>query len=284
MVTQTTDAKAQAIACWSGEPCGMRIAEGEPGTGSYFESLIEGRHHYAPWMAEDLDYEGSRNLDVLDVGCGQGIDVARFAAAGARATGIDLTPRHVELARAHLAAMGLVANVVEGDAEGMPFGDASFDRVTSNGVLHHTPDLDAALSEILRVLRPGGELRLILYNKRSLYYWVTEVMGHGIVQGRLFREGWDMSRVMSYEEKGSRPGARPLVVVHTPAQLKARLARNGFERTTVGVRHFRFDDLPFTKPLSRLKPDWDHSAAMQWIGRKLGWYVVALARRPAGDS
>jgi SAM-dependent methyltransferase len=198
-------------------------------------------------------------------------------------TGIDLTPRHVELARTHLAAMGLAGDVVEGDAEGLPFGDASFDRASSNGVLHHTPDLDRALAEILRVLRPGGELRLIVYNKRSLYFWITEVIGHGLVQGRLFREGWDMSRVMSYEEKGSRPGARPLVVVHTPAQLQARLERNGFEQVDVTVRHFRFDDLPFTKPVARLKPQWEHSPAMEWIGRKLGWYVAAVARRPAGD-
>ena len=68
-------------------------------------------------MAEELDYAGSTGLDVLDVGCGQGIDVARYAQAGATATGVDLTPRHVELARAHLAALGLDATIELGDAE-----------------------------------------------------------------------------------------------------------------------------------------------------------------------
>ena len=99
-------------------------------------------------MPAALGYDEARGLRVLDVGCGQGIDVYRYALAGAQATGIDLTPRHVELARRHLSAMRLDAEIVEGDAESMPFGDATFDRVSSNGVLHHTPDLPAALREI----------------------------------------------------------------------------------------------------------------------------------------
>jgi 2-polyprenyl-3-methyl-5-hydroxy-6-metoxy-1,4-benzoquinol methylase len=81
MAVAAADLKAQAVACWSAEPCGMRTGDGVPGTRSYFESLLEGRHRYAPWMVEALDHEGSRGLDVLDVGCGQGIDLARFAAA-----------------------------------------------------------------------------------------------------------------------------------------------------------------------------------------------------------
>jgi 2-polyprenyl-3-methyl-5-hydroxy-6-metoxy-1,4-benzoquinol methylase len=259
----------------------MGIAEGEPGTRSYFESLLEGRQRYAPWMAEALDYDGARDKQVLDVGCGQGIDLARFAAAGARVTGVDLTPRHVELARAHLAVMGLEGEVVEGDAEALPFCDQSFDRITSNGVLHHTPDLDSALAEIWRLLRPGGELRLIVYNKRSLYYWITQVLGHGLIQGRLFREGWDMGRVISHQEGGSRPGARPLVCMQTRSTLGARLKRNDLESISVEVRHFRFDDLPFTKPIAHLKPEWQHSPPMEWVGRKVGWYLVGVANRPA---
>src|SRR3712207_8985882 len=47
----------------------------------------------APWLAEELDYAGARDLDVLDVGCGQGIDVVQYARAGARAHGVDLTDR-----------------------------------------------------------------------------------------------------------------------------------------------------------------------------------------------
>src|SRR4051794_26352106 len=153
----STDAYKRAnIEQWTADPCGEVIAEGEPGTRSYFESLDAGREDYAPWMSDQLGYAGTRDLDVLDIGSGQGIDLVRYARAGAHVTGIDLTPRHCELARAHLQAMGLDGTVVNGDAERLPFQDASFDRVSSNGVLHHTPDMLAALREIRRVLRPGG--------------------------------------------------------------------------------------------------------------------------------
>ncbi len=106
------DPKQRAIEQWTADLCGPETGDAEPGTLEYLERLIRGRLEYAPWMPEELDYDGARGLDVLDVGCGQGIDVVLYARGGARATGIDLTPRHVELARAHVAAAGLEATVV----------------------------------------------------------------------------------------------------------------------------------------------------------------------------
>ena len=75
------DAKAEAVRCWTNDPCGA--VEGEPGTAAYAHDLIDARNGYAPWMASTLGYESAANLDVLDVGCGQGIDLMRFAQAGA---------------------------------------------------------------------------------------------------------------------------------------------------------------------------------------------------------
>src|SRR3954470_13900558 len=121
-------AKAAAVEQWTADPCGSDRVAGEPGTREYFEDLLRARQAYAPWMSEELDYAGAAGQDVLDVGCGQGIDVASYALAGANATGVDLTPRHVELAAAHTAALGLRATVVQGDAESLPFEDARFDR------------------------------------------------------------------------------------------------------------------------------------------------------------
>jgi ubiquinone/menaquinone biosynthesis C-methylase UbiE len=173
---EATDYKRAAIEQWTADPSGANAAGGEPGSTEYVERLLEARHNYAAWMADELDYAGALGLDVLVVGCGQGIDVARYAQAGARATAIDLTPRHVELARAHLAALDLDATIELGDAESLPFDDGSFDRVSSNGVLHHTPDMHTDLAEIARVLRPGGEARIIVYNKRS-FCWLKQVAG-----------------------------------------------------------------------------------------------------------
>jgi len=271
-------AKAAAVEQWTADPCGEVVAEGETGTGPYFRSLLASRTDYAPWMEEELAYAAARDRDVLDVGCGQGIDVARFAMAGARATGVDLTPRHVELARAHLAAMRLDATIVQGDAEELPFADGSFDRVSSNGVLHHTPGFDAALREVHRVLRPGGQAQIVVYNRSSLHYWCNQVLLSGILQRALLEER-SMAGVLSRNVEHSTIGARPLVRVYSPRQLRRALRGAGFADVTTTVRHLHVDDAFPLAVLARRIPKLRDPAVLDRIGRHAGWYVIGRGVR-----
>lgn len=278
--TDRPDYKAAAVEQWTADPCGSSIAEGEPGSRTYFENLVQGRFEYGPWMAEALGYDETSGLRVLDVGCGQGIDVYRYALAGADATGVDLTPRHVELARLHLEAMGLEAEIVQGDAEQLPFADASFDRVSSNGVLHHTPDMPAALREIRRVLVPGGEARVIVYNRNSFHYWLTQVLYEGVLRGGLLKER-SMAGVLSRGVEYSSIGARPLVNVYSPKQVREMLQAAGFEGVRTAVRHFQPTDTPVTYVLRRFVRKLEDPRVLERIGRIGGWYVVGTGTRPA---
>jgi arsenite methyltransferase len=101
---------------------------------------------------------------VLDLGCGAGTDslvAARMVGPEGHVVGIDMTPEMLDKARLSAAAMG-AENVefVEGEAEKLPFADASFDVVISNGVVDLIPDKDAVFSELLRVLTPGGRIQI----------------------------------------------------------------------------------------------------------------------------
>jgi ubiquinone/menaquinone biosynthesis C-methylase UbiE len=102
--------------------------------------------------------------DVLDVGCGAGMDTliaAQMVGRSGSVTGVDMTPEMVAKARRSTAEIGLdTVTIVEGSAEHLPFPDASFDVVISNGVIDLIPDKDAVFSEIVRVLRPGGRIQL----------------------------------------------------------------------------------------------------------------------------
>ena len=102
--------------------------------------------------------------DVLDVGCGAGMDTliaAQMVGPTGSVTGIDMTPEMAAKARQSVAESGLgTVTIVEGSAERMPFVDACFDVIISNGVIDLIPDKDAVFSEILRVLRPGGRIQL----------------------------------------------------------------------------------------------------------------------------
>jgi ubiquinone/menaquinone biosynthesis C-methylase UbiE len=117
-----------------------------------------------------VDFDALRGKDVLDVGFGSGFTVQLFAEAGANVTAIDLTDWAVSTTRKRMEAFGLEADIRQGDAENLPFEDDSFDFVFSWGVIHHSSDMDSALSELVRVCRPGGELVIMVYNRRSLFY------------------------------------------------------------------------------------------------------------------
>ena len=113
-----------------------------------------------PWTMGRLS-PGER---VLDLGSGAGTDslvAAQMVGEQGRVTGIDMTPEMLAKARAAATAMG-VGNVefLEGDAERLPFPDASFDAVVSNGVIDLIPDKDAVFAELFRVLTPGGRIQI----------------------------------------------------------------------------------------------------------------------------
>jgi SAM-dependent methyltransferase len=101
---------------------------------------------------------------VLDLGSGAGTDslvASTMVGATGSVTGIDMTPEMLDKARGAAAAMGATnVHFVEGEAEQLPFDDASFDVVISNGVIDLIPDKDAVFAELHRVLAPGGRIQL----------------------------------------------------------------------------------------------------------------------------
>jgi len=108
----------------------------------------------------------------LDVGTGTGAIAARAARAGAQVTGLDLAPPLIETARRLAAEEGLAISFDVGDAEALPYGDASFDVVSSAHGVVFAPDHAAAARELARVCRPGGRL--------GMTAWRTGEAGDGL--------------------------------------------------------------------------------------------------------
>jgi ubiquinone/menaquinone biosynthesis C-methylase UbiE len=168
LVVDDGNLKARVRRHWNEQPCGTRDIPENDRT-RFFADLEKQRYVWEPYIPAFARFERGRGREVLEVGVGAGTDFVNWVRAGARATGVDLTTRGVELTRERLALEGLHADVRVADAEKLPFADESFDIVYSYGVLHHSPDTARAIQEVRRVLRPGGTALVMIYHVPS---WV----------------------------------------------------------------------------------------------------------------
>ncbi len=111
---------------------------------------------------------------LLEIGLGEGADSESLIRRGALWSGVDLTAESVERVRTRLTLRNLpFEDLRQGSVLELPFADNSFDMVFSHGVLHHVPEIGQAEKEIHRVLRPGGELVIMMYARWSLNYLVS---------------------------------------------------------------------------------------------------------------
>lgn len=115
-------------------------------------------------------YSRYRQGQVLEVGCGIGTMAMNWGLQGARITAVDLNSVAVEQTSRRFNLFQVPGLVAQADGRTLPFRSESFDYVYSWGVLHHSPDLERSLMELLRVLRRGGEYGVMLYHRKSIRY------------------------------------------------------------------------------------------------------------------
>lgn len=172
----------------------MPFPQGSP---EWSAKVEEERYKYQSVIGSFAQFPLWQGKRVLEVGSGCGTDLLQFARHGAEAVGIDLSRRSLSLARKRQEQRGLRAGLVEADAEKLPFPSGCFDLVYSWGVIHHSPNPDKVVWEIERVLRPGGQLKAMVYHRFS-YMGLRLYLKHGLLKGRPFVS---LSRLFSqYQE------------------------------------------------------------------------------------
>lgn len=206
---------------------------------------------YGPLRRIEARWTARSPCDVLEVGFGQGFNLAYLGAhhPGVKFTGVDLTPAHLALAETRIRGQGLCNVALRlGDFHDLPFADASFDQLFAIEVLCHATDLDRALREAARVLRPGGSFTLFDgYLTRPL----ADLSADAALAAELIAKGMAIDHLQSVED------------------LLARARRAGFCSTKVQV--LDGEVLPTLRRLERL------TAAVVRIPPLARW---ALARRP----
>jgi len=154
---------------WNTRIHDLEMTDQEVGTRAFFDELDEYRFDKLPYLPEVVDFPSYAGRALLEIGCGIGTDLARFARAGARTFGVDLSDTAVALARRNLEVNALpgAGRLVVGDGARLPFPDAGVDVVYAHGVLQYAADPAAIVAEAHRVLRPGGEAIFMVYNRIS---------------------------------------------------------------------------------------------------------------------
>jgi ubiquinone/menaquinone biosynthesis C-methylase UbiE len=253
---------------WNADPCGTRYLAGS----NDFDAHTHARYSLEPYIFDFAQFQNAGGLKVLEIGVGMGADYLEWLKAGALATGIDISAASIERAWARCERAGLKSNLRVADAEHLPFPDDAFDVVYSYGVMHHSPDTGRCISEAWRVLKPGGQARIMVYHHPSitgLMLWLR----YGLFRGRSLRES-----VFDHLES---PGTK------TYTEAEACELFQGFKTVRTNIV-FSPGDLLLNQPSQRFQ-GWLYRMIWKFfprkivriVGRRWGLFLLITAEKPA---
>lgn len=155
---------------WDAKPCDSDVSVQTQGERFYYDEIAVDRYSHQGHINHIMDWVDWDGKKVLEVGTGVGTDARNMIGRGGVYQGINVDQGSVDTTAKALEVYGLSGDVMQCSATELVFLDNSFDIVYSFGVLHHIPDAERAVSEITRVLKPGGELLIMVYNRSSINY------------------------------------------------------------------------------------------------------------------
>jgi ubiquinone/menaquinone biosynthesis C-methylase UbiE len=161
---------------WNRHIHDLEITTNPVGSRGFFDDLDQYHFEKLHHLLRLVNFDGYRGRRVLEVGCGAGVDLARFAKGGATVVGVDLSSSAIDLARTNFKQQKLAGDFHVADGEALPFEDNSFDLVFAHGVVQYTVNPKRLVEECRRVLKPGGEAIFQVYNRVSWLNALSKVM------------------------------------------------------------------------------------------------------------
>ena len=281
---------------WNEQSCDTHVARAAKFSRQYFEEIEDYRYFDQPFIQSFAQFSRYRGKSVLEVGFGAGTDFIQWLRAGALASGIDLTTEAMDNLTQRIAAYNLPApqSIQVADAEKLPFDSNCFDLGYSFGVLHHSPDTELALQELVRVIRPGGELKVMLYNRHSVYAF-NQWVKHALLRGNPWKTlAWALwhhveslgTKAYTREELRKLLAKLPLTEVHVQTFLTAAdylsasafLPLNWLYRAWIRAAgtHPQWRRTDYQTPRTRAPGSRDF---VQFSGHPAGWFHCISARK-----
>ncbi|MDP3716786.1 MAG: class I SAM-dependent methyltransferase [Acidobacteriota bacterium] len=243
---------------WNHRIHDLEMTDAPVGTKAFFDDLDDYRYDKLRYLPQLVDFPSYKGQRLLEVGCGIGTDLVRFAVGGARVTGVDLAQTAIDLARNNFALHGLEAEELRvANGEALPYPDQSFDVAYGHGVVQYTADAAQLIRECHRVLKPGGTGIFMVYNRVSWLNALSKVM----------------KVPLEHEDA-------PVLVKYSIGEFKALLAP--FAEVRIVPERFPVK--------SRLHGGWKglafntffvgtfNALPREWV-RPLGWHLMAFCRK-----
>jgi ubiquinone/menaquinone biosynthesis C-methylase UbiE len=242
---------------WNRRIHDMEMTQYPAGSAEFFRDLEEYRFNKLHYLPRIVDFSGYRGKRLLEIGCGLGIDLVRFAQGGADVTGVDLAPTSIDLAAKNFKLHGVRGTLQVMDGEALAFDDESFDVAYAHGVLQYTADAQQMIDETHRVLRTGGEAIFMVYNRFS---WLNA-----------------LSKVMKVELEHE---DAPVLTKFSARQIKKML--RSFSDVSIVVERF-----PVRTQLHKGLKGWLYNRLFvplfdvipRFIVRPMGWHIMAFCTK-----
>lgn len=303
---QTDPNISKVISFWNTEACGTHFVTNAVDERDFFEKFREFRYRTEWHIPLLVPFAESTGKNVLEIGTGNGAEGVMFALNGAYYTGVDLTDAALEATRRHFSVMGLTGTFQKENAEHLSFPDGSFDWVFSHGVLHHTPDIRAAIDEVYRVLKPDGRAIVMLYHKHSFNYILRIMLYMRLrvllkifsrtgrwkhdreksspgtlrgLRGNRSAKVWDI-HYQNFLEEGWKYLQSRNFVHHCTDGPECSIAY-AFSKAEIRVMFSRFRDVQMTVAHFPLKKyyRWISLRLEKFLARKMGWYLFIFAQK-----
>jgi SAM-dependent methyltransferase len=245
---------------WDRRPCNIRHSQKPVGTREYFDEVEARKYFVEPHIPAFADFPRWNGKAVLEIGCGIGTDAVNFARAGADYSAVELSAASLELAKTRFEVYGLMGRFLHGNAEEADrlVGSKRFDLVYSFGVIHHTPNPRAVIESARRVMKPDGELRIMLYAQNS---WKAIMIDAG------------------FDQPEAQAGC-PIAFTYTETGVRD-LLKGCFEPTEIRQDHIfpyvvekyvRYEYEP--QPWFKAMPE----AMFRALEKRLGWHMLITAK------
>ncbi len=254
---------------WNHKPVGHERSKEKPGENTYHEDIRQYRYGYeTPFIVRLFGLNNLENKKVLEIGVGNGIDAGEIVKGGGTYTGLDITPKHIELTTQYLQK---ILNRKEISPHRLIAGDLleqemqkEFDVVYSFGVLHHIEHEELYLKKINQLLKDNGTLRIALYAKFSFfsfYMYFTWVVKN---RCKVPLKTWQ-----SYLAENTDLDKPVTIKVRNRMEIENILNRAGFRIIRYQKRGFVQNYIPYFGRY--LSPDGN---ALNFLGSILGWYHI----------